>query len=254
MSSPLNKDTKKQIKNELENLLSQFGSTGGNPEDDIVDGQFQQIVQAPPIDFEEMNAEFLKKSRGVTDSIFDFYVSLGVLDSHNYLKIKKEMDDGNMQTIFFQVKTLKFSIEKLMQQINDGTAGPRIFEVLGQLQDKLSNAIKTQANYVLFLEESYRKVKSDLQNREDAPALTDGSDKKTGPKNKGEYFISAGTKNVMRDLAGEPQDPSFVIEDVNKNLTDPRQKNDLMESKGLGHLIVVENDEDDYSDAVAEII
>lgn len=254
MAGPLNKDTKKAIKSELETLLSQFGSTGGNPEDDVVDGQFQQIIQAPPIDFEQMNHDFRVKAKGITDSIFDFYVSLGILDKHDYVKIKKDMDDSNMQTIFFQVKTLKFAIEKLMQQINDNSAGPRTYEVLGQLQDKLSNAIKTQANYVLFLEESYRKMKVDIQQRDNQPLLTDGSDGKALPRNKDEYFISAGTKNLMRELSGEPSDPSFKSFEPNMNLTDPRQKNDLMEEKGLGHLKVVETDEDDFSDAVAEMI
>ena len=252
MSSPLNKDTKKAIKSELETLLSQFGSTE-NLEDDVVDRQFKQIVQAPPIDFDLMNKEFLEKAGSITDSIFDFYVSLGILDKHDYIKIKKDLDNANMQTIFFQVKTLKFSIEKLLQQINDGTAGPRIYEVLGQLQDKLSNAIKTQANYILFLEESYKKVKSDVQNREDTPLLTDGSEKSPTTR-KGEYYISAGTKNVMRELSGEPVDPSFKIEQHGNNLTDPRHKNDLLEEKGLGHLKIVETDEDDYSDAITEII
>jgi len=248
MATGLNKETKKQIKGELETLLSQFGS-GDSHEDDIVDQQFREIIQAPPIDFEEMNAKFTEQAQRITNSLFDYYVSIGVLESHDYLKVKKELDDGNIQTIFFQVKTLKFAIEKLVQSINDGTAGPRNYEVLGQLQDKLSNAIKTQANYILFLEDSYKKVKIESEQR--GIAIEEGSTKKT---NKEDYYISAGTKNLMKDLQGEPTDPKFEIKTANKNLTDPREKNNLLEEKGLGHLRAVETDDEDFSDAITEII
>lgn len=246
----INKDTKKHIKGELESLLSQFSGNDSTIGDDIVNDQFREIIQAPPIDFEEMNAQFNIKAKQITDSIFDYYVAIGIIDTHEYLKIKKELDDGNIETIFFQVKTLKFAIEKLVQSINDGTAGARNYEVLGQLQDKLSNAIKTQANYILFLEDSYRKVKSEIEER--GEGLTE--DKPRLQSKKEEFVISAGTKNIMRELQGEPQDPTFIINDVSKNLTDPTQKNDLLEERGLSHLKAVESDEDDFSDAIAEMI
>lgn len=250
--SAIGKETKKQIKGELESLLSQFGSNDDTIGDDIVNDQFREIIQAPPIDFEEMNAKFNEKAKTITDSIFDYYVSIGILESHDYLRIKKELDDGNIQTIFFQIKTLKFAIEKLMQSINVGTAGAREFEVLGQLQDKLSNTLKIQANYILFLEDSYKKVKSEVEDK----GLDTGENvqKIENKKNKDEYIISAGTKNVMKELSGEPRDIKFEIGTSNLNLTDPRQKGTLMEEVGLSHLKVVETDEDDYSDAVAEMI
>ena len=253
MAGPLNKDAKKQIKNELETLLSQFGSNDANSEADIIDSQFSQIVQAPPIDFDAMHTELLKKSVSISNSIFDFYIGLGIINSHTYLKAKKDMDDSNMSTLFFQIKTLKFTIEKLMQSINDGSAGPKTFEVLGQLHDKLANAVKTQTNYVLFIEDSYKKMKTDIRNRDENLGLPDSTETSSNKKTE-QYYISAGTKSLMKDLAGEPKDLEFKLSEFDSNLTDPRKKDDLMESNGLGHLKVVDKEDDDYSDSIDEMI
>ena len=39
------------------------------------------------------------------------------------------------------------AIEKITEEINQGNTHPRLFEVFGQLQDKLTMVVKTQANY-----------------------------------------------------------------------------------------------------------
>lgn len=250
-STPFDKDKKKKIKTELEDLLSQYGN-GQDLETEVVNQQLQEIVAAPPIDFEEMNAGFMKRAKEITGSVFDFYVSMGLIDNHEYIKQKKQIDENNISNIFFQVKTIKFAIEKIMQEINAGSTHPRLFEVMGQLQDKLANAVKVQANYVLFLEDSYKKLKSDVETRNNqlgmptAPGLP-------APATD-QYYISAGTKNLMKSLHNEPVTAEFIVEE-NVNLTDPTRKNDLLEASGLGHLVVMEDsDEDDYSEEVDEII
>lgn len=250
--SPFDKEKKKKIKNELEDLLSQYGN-GQELEQDVVNQQLQEIVAAPPIDFDEMNAAFMKRAAEITTSVFDFYVSIGILDKHDYLKQKKMIDESNISNIFFQVKTIKFAIEKIMQEINAGSTHPRLYEVMGQLQDKLSNAVKTQANYILFLEDSYKKMKSDVEVR----AQLIGEPTPTGlPQGKtDEYYVTAGTKNLMKELANEKSVAEFEVIVPEKRLTDPSQKNEVMEERGLGHLAALDNeDEDDFSEELDEII
>lgn len=251
-NSPFDKEKKKKIKNELEDLLSQYGN-GQDLEQEVVNQQLQEIVAAPPIDFEEMHQGFMKRASDITSSVFDFYVSMGLLDNHEYLKQKKAMDDGNISNIFFQIKTIKFAIEKIMQEINAGSTHPRLFEVMGQLQDKLANAIKTQANYILFLEDSYKKMKQDVETRNNQLGLPSIAGL-PAENNANQYFVSAGTKNLMKHLEGEATVAEFEVT-TTTNLTDPKSKNDLMEARGLGHLIVLEEeDENDFADEMDEII
>lgn len=246
-SSPADKEKKRRIKTELETLLSDFGNQE-RLEDDVINAQLQEIVQAPPIDFEEMNAKFEARAKEITDSVFKFYLTLGLLDEHDYLVQKKKLDSDNISNIFFLVKTTKFAIEKIMQEINAGSTHARLFEVLGQLQDKLANAIKTQANYVLFLEDSYKKIKNDVDNK------GDGQNKITNEVVNGQSYITAGTKNMIKTLQGQPSVDNLVV-DTNSNLIDPRRKDELMEDRGLSHLkSKLDSDDYDFSEEVAELI
>lgn len=251
--SPFDKEKKKKIKNELEDLLSQYGN-GQELEADVVNQQLQEIVAAPPIDFEEMNKAFTKRAEEITTSVLDFYVSMGILDQHDYLKQKKMMDESNISNIFFQVKTIKFAIEKIMQEINAGSTHPRLYEVMGQLQDKLSNAVKTQANYMLFLEDSYKKMKSEVEVRAQLMGTPVPAAGLPAAKSE-EYYVTAGTKNLMKELANEQTVAEFEVIKPEKRLTDPTKKNEVLEERGLSHLAQIENeDEDDFSNELDEII
>ena len=191
MSQVFNKEKKAQIKSELEDLLRGY-SAGPTGDDDIVDEQLGEIAAAPPLDFVEMNAQFEKQAKDITGSMLKFYVDLGVLDKHDYLKQKQQLDNTNIQNIFFQLKTIRMAIEKIAEEINQGNAHPRLFEVFGQLQDKLTTVIKTQANYILFLEDTYKKMHGEIEQRSTGggsvtPLLASAND----------YYITAGTKNLI---------------------------------------------------------
>ena len=102
------------IKNELESFLSTY--SGDTSENDIVDDRFNELEQNPPIDFDEMSSGFKKKALEITDSLFKFYVDLGLITQHDYLKQKKELDNMNIETMFFQHKTIKMAIERIMEE------------------------------------------------------------------------------------------------------------------------------------------
>ena len=89
MAGPVfSKEKKAQIKGELESLLSTY-SGGPNNDEDNIDEQLAEIAAAPPLDFIEMNAEFEKQAKNITNSMLKFYVELGVLEKHEYLKQKQ---------------------------------------------------------------------------------------------------------------------------------------------------------------------
>ena len=244
MAQVFNKEKKAQIKSELEDLLRGY-SAGPSGEADIVDDQLSEIAAAPPINFEQMNAQFEKQAKNITGSMLKFYVDLGVIDNHEYLKQKQALDNTNIQNIFFQLKTLRMAIEKIAEEINQGNTHPRLFEVFGQLQDKLTTVIKTQANYILFLEDTYKKVNSEVGQKSSAGGsvtpLLGTSD---------EYYITAGTKNLIKEIT---VDEIEEVED-SRHLTHPEKKVDVMNERGLSQVIKPEEDPDDFSDDVNSLI
>lgn len=239
----LNKEKKAQIRGELEDLLKGY-SGNPNPEDDIIDEKLGEIVAAPPLNFEEMNKNFEKQAKNITGSMLKFYVDLGVIDKNEYLTQKQILDNANIQNIFFQLKTLRMAIEKIAEEINQGSTHPRLFEVFGQLQDKLTMVIKTQANYILFLEDTYKKMNQDIgqksiQSSSGTPLLTETRD----------YYISAGTKNIMKEITADEVEE---IDDT-RLLTHPGKKIEIMQQFGVSPSSV-EDEPEDHSDTVNSLI
>jgi hypothetical protein len=236
------KEKKAQIKSELEDLLSSYSGNPNAAHEDIVDDQLHEIQQAPPIDFAEMNAKFESQAKSITDSLFKFYVDLGVIDRHEYFKHKQALDNANISNIFFQLNTIKMAIEKIAEEINQGNTHPRLFEVFGQLQDKLSAVVKTQANYLLFLEDTYKKAKHEVELKEGGTQGNGTAQLGNGRAQSGEYFVTAGTKNLVKAIDVEPLE---IEEHEVRHLTHPAKKIQVMQERGLDNLISAESEEDE---------
>lgn len=247
MATPVfNKEKKQKIRGELEDLLAGYSNNPDSATSDIIDDQLSEIAVAPPLDFESMNNNFSKQAKDITNSMLQFYVDLGVIDKVDYLKQKQILDNTNIQNIFFQLKTIRMALEKIAEEINQGNTHPRLFEVFGQLQDKLTMVIKTQANYILFLEDTYKKMNQDLTQQ--------GTQSGSKPKllkngNSEEYFISAGTKNIMREIVAE----EIIDKPEKRRLTDPTKKAEIIKEAGVSESLVSEETED-LSDLINSLI
>jgi len=248
MAGPVfSKEKKAQIKGELESLLSTY-SGGPNQEDNNIDEQLAEIAAAPPLDFIEMNSVFERQAKNITDSLLSFYVDLGVLDQHEYIKQKQMLDNSSIQNIFFQLKTIRMAIEKITEEINQGNTHPRLFEVFGQLQDKLTAVVKTQANYMLFLEDTYKKVNQDIAQKDSGGA---GPQARAIPQSSSDYYITAGTKNLIKEI-----DALEIEEDTSdsRHLTHPGRKAEVMIERGVSNVIITEDSDIDYMDDVNSLI
>lgn len=241
------KEKKAQIKGELEDLLRGYDRTESG--DDNMDNQLAEIAAAPPIDFEKMNADFEKQAKKITESMLKFYADLGILTKHDYAREKQKLDNSSISNIFFQLKTIRMAIEKIVEEINQGNTHPRLFEVFGQLQDKLTVAVKTQANYVLFLESTYKNLKTEVEQAEGGGT---NQQNKQLAKSSNEYYITAGTKNLIKDL-----DVEEITEDHNKDerhLTHPSMKSEVMLSRGITDDLIAEDESENFFDDVNSLI
>jgi hypothetical protein len=117
---------------------------------------------------------------------------------------------------------------------------------MSQLQDRLTTVTKTQANYMLFLEDTYKKMRSEVDSKGDQAGLPASS---VNAIQAGDYYITAGTKNIMKEIESDGLNSDF-----DNRLTNPNEKNSLMTERGLEHLIEKENDDEDLSSTIFEII
>ncbi len=236
----MDKESRRHLRDEIQSLLGSIGNENQN--DLVIDNELAKETQVEsPYDFEEMSNQFTLKAREITDSLFKNFVDLGIFEKNDYARHKKELDTINISNLFFQLKTLKITIIKVMEQIASGNTHPRLIEVMGQLQDKMAAITKTQANYIIFLEETYQKLNRDV------PVNAD-SEKVGSSKDEGQFFITVGTKNMTKNLPAISVDPTK--EKKTGSLIDPSKKADLMRERNIE---MEEDDSDDFID-LTEII
>jgi len=246
----IRKENRNILKNEIESLLSTISSQPN--EDLLVDNELAMETRAPsPYDFEKMSDEYTVKARQITDSLFKNFVDIGIFENNDYARHKKELDTINISNLFFQLRTLKITIMKVMEEISSGNTHPRLLEVMGQLQDKMANITKMQANYVLFLEDTYKKLNSE------APVNPDSAVIKS-KQEEGQFFLSVGTKNMIDSLDEiEISESDFSEYDKNlhakhSDLIDPTNKQTLL--RNIDEDITINEDiNDDFID-LEEII
>lgn len=231
---------RKELKDELDDLLKNFSAT-----DDSVDQELSEIDEIEcPIDFEELEEEYKKEAKEMTDAFLQTFVENDLIKQEDYMKVKSKMDQMTLQDFLYQRKIYKLMINQMASQVMTGNVQPRMIEVVGQLQSKLETLNKTIANYALFLEETYKKANHEAEQRKEAalPSPEKGEESKQIPQKTGdnEYYVSAGTKSMIEELP----DKEISYEEVDNKLTDPTRKTDLMNEKG----IEIKEEEDDETD------
>lgn len=219
----ISKENRRHLRDEIQSLLSAVGSENQN--DLVIDTEISNETKAEsPYDFEGMSNQFTAKAREITDSLFKNFVDIGIFEDNDYAKHKKELDTINISNLFFQLKTLKITIIKVMEEITSGNTHPRLIEVMGQLQDKMAAITKMQANYIIFLEETYQKL-----NRE--KPINDDLTKVGSSPEEGQFFITVGTKNLVKSLPSSNEIDKKTK--VSGNLINPSKKSDLMKENNI---------------------
>jgi hypothetical protein len=231
-SGGMSQENRHHLKNEISSLLSAIGQETHT--DLVVDSVVsEQTKKESPYDFEEMSNQFTKKARQITDSLFKNFVDVGIFEENDYAKHKKELDTINISNLFFQLKTIKITIIKVMEEITSGNTHPRLIEVMGQLQDKMAAVTKMQANYIIFLEDTYRKLNSEAPVNPDSQKISSSPDE-------GHFFITVGTKNLIKSLPAEPKTNERQVH--TGDLINPSKKSELMRERN------VKIDEDEETD------
>ena len=217
----MSKEAKQQLREEVNSLLSSL--SGEDQTTLVLDSELTSKTKIESeYDFNKMSEVFTKKAREITDSLFNNFVDIGVFDKNDYAKHKKELDTINISNLFFQLKTLKIVIIKVMEDITTGNTSPRLIEVLCQLQDKLAEITKAQANYIIFLEQTYKNLNNDN-------SVNKETDKISSSPGEGQFFITVGTKNMIRSLPAFEKNEDTPV----NSLVNPNNKSELMKTKNI---------------------
>lgn len=249
------KDSNKQkLRGELDHLMKSFGETfgdgtGTSNASDLVGRKLDEIAKPAKtydVDMEELDRQFKAKASQLINSMFDFYLDSGVIDRVQYTKHKLDIDTSNVSNMLWQLKTVKITITILMDEITSGNTNPKTIAALADMQDRFSEIMRMQANYLIFLEDSYKKMKYDTAEVALEPA--DEPQKLEAAKKEAvdsEYFLTANPKELIRQVTEvaplsdeeyaemQADGEDCMLQDIGTKNTDPKLKEQLIAERNI---------------------
>lgn len=129
---------------------------GGN-----LPGRVAHPNTAPAMDFHKSRAQFEKDARKTIKAVIGFYCDQKIIKKDEYLQYKKRVDEATLAAIISCVDFTQWAIIKMLEEIDMGNMHPRNFEVLATLNNQLMAAVKSQAAFMVTLEEGYKKIQYD---------------------------------------------------------------------------------------------
>ena len=216
------------------------------------------------VDFEKEESRFKAKGELFIKSMYSFYLDYGLITKPEYLENKAKLDSLNIANIFDQIATTKTIMRGLLGELTRGNMNTRLVESYCTLNSQMSDMIKAQANYVLFLEESYKKSRIEAIEYNNLAAeqisisqgstesgkiksLSDGNKKQID----GDYYITSDTKSLMDEIQSDKEmyyddaknnRSEYLIDDTSAaKLTNPSGKDVLIEKYNVDKTLIDDN-------------
>ncbi len=267
----------KKLKDELNNLMQNMeGILNSNDniqakkdEDLIINKSIDKLKQdkiSTRVPFEEYDKNFKIQAKDIIESMYDFYLDFGVIKRPEYLEKKSGLDGLNMSNIFLQLKLTKVVLQKVVDEISSGNVHPRIIEAYSTLNTQFSDIIKSQANYMLFLEESYKKArfetieytnnKNSIDANHESQAKSDNTTYCDVEKDS-EFFLTADPSKLIEEIkvnspmtyeeAKSYRSNKSHDSDLAKRLVNPSAKDDLIILYDIDPSTIITDKDDDIN-------
>jgi hypothetical protein len=258
-------DSQQDLREQLDSIIENTQA----PIDDNAEQLDQDLRQGlPQEDYNEIDSQLKDYAGKLIDSIFEFYLENDLISQQSYVKFKKEASASNVASLFFQIKILKDSLISIMNQIQQGNVEPRMYEVLSQLTQKYNEAIKTQANFVLYLEDSFKKIAQEAEENDQNQSRVEQPNEKSQIESDKEEaveasftddddgsYVSAGTKDLIQTIKEEVTNDEDSADadttEVTGELTDPTNKPNIItqytNKENLSPDLKQESDDDEHN-------
>jgi hypothetical protein len=251
----MNDANKKKLRNELDTLMQGFGQTFGDgtgtkDASELIGKKLDEIAKPAKqydFDMDELDKQFKVKAQLLINSMFDFYLDADVIDKIEYTKRKRDLDTSNISNMLWQLKTVKITISILMDEITSGNTNPKTIAALSDMQDRFSEIMRMQANYVIFLEDTYKKMKYETADAETDPDRREmkALGKAREEADDSDYFLTANPKELIRQITEvtplseeehaemKAQGEDCISSDTGTKNTDPKLKEELMTERNI---------------------
>ena len=154
-----------------------------------------------PVDYDEMKASSMNKSKKMMNSLLRFYLSQELIDKNEYIQAKAKLEMLTLSNLLQQMQYSERAITTLMRTIDTGEVSPRMFEVLAGLQKTMLDIMKHQTLHMMAAEENMKKLKRDIDIYADEASSGTGTTKPSKKIESGN--VARGTRNLMKEIQAE---------------------------------------------------
>lgn len=204
-----------------------------------------------PMDVTTLRLEADADAKMMMESLMDFYLSKDIITNKEYARFREKMDTMNISSMMMQLKTAQHIVNRTIEEIDSGSINPKMIEVFCQLQTQLSQIPKNYNDYLMKMEDSYKKLQVDSDIKDQRGETFETSNGSVNiPENVQEQtdgVKTRGTKALMESLMsiyGKNKITDSELEIISQDIIDPNIKASNID---LGDGGEEENDiEEDY--------
>ena len=170
------------------------------PTSSVVDnsGAAMMEVKMFEFDYDGTRKGLRKKARKTVLNIVKHIVPSDIIDE-DYIQDKVEQDIETLTALYMQVETNTVMQRSLMDSIAKGNCAPRMYEVFGQMTDKIQSINKQIVDTEQRLRKTYLDIKFETRDKQSEDiGTTDTLDALPGPgQSANGGIIITSTKNLI---------------------------------------------------------
>jgi hypothetical protein len=193
------------IKNDRDNLKKMLDKSPDGIDGNVPDAEETipglQVEPLIGVDFVELREECQKEAQTMIANAITFMIPPEMMAANEYIKDKINMDVMTLSGMVYQLRTNEVMQRTLMEQINQGQAQPRMFEVFSGMSKTIGELNKQLIQTIEAIKETYKGFKSDVKERQTeelGPATTQapGGLLTTSAGN----VVTRGTKELINNV------------------------------------------------------
>ncbi len=152
-------------------------------------------LKVVPMDYEKEKTKATAVAQKAMDSLLKFYLRSDVIDDNEYIRAKAAVESAKLASLIHHIETSEHAITTLLKQIHAGSFQPRMWEVLASLQKSLIDMMKFQTMQMVANEESFKRLRADLDHNPSTPAGL--------PPSTGGGVATRGARDLMKNIQDE---------------------------------------------------
>lgn len=197
--------TLKEERKDLQNLLNATAGVNLTPQENTQPSTPIEEIEAEPLfefDWDAENKKIRKRARQTIKKIVDLVLPKEI-QNVSYIEDKMEQDEITLTALYTQQRASEVMQRSILESTAKGNNAPRMYEVFGQLSEKLMSINKQIIATETQLRKTYIDLKSDYREKQAEEKNILPSQTTMLPSGNQNNYLAKGTKDLITACRNE---------------------------------------------------